>query len=243
MQTYNFKYAQKPNIDYDTFRKSLLTADADKQVNKLRNKDLEDNKFLSWIKNVHHLNTIINPSNKDLDRDEQKELEHALVLRDKDEELNDDFLEKRLLSSSADNTIESFNKYLNIMLNRHLKFNEIEEAEIKKRKIEDLDLNNITEHFISKKAIIDKAYVGFIQYKATVNQQEAQFIKRIFDDLKSTLEFYIDLSWKLRKNREDVLLKNQHLIDQNNEFLNALTAIKQMKNTENSDYYLFGIKR
>ena len=61
--------------------------------------------------------------------------------------------------------------------------------------------------------------------------------------MKGILEFYIDLSLKLRKNREDEILRNKQLIDQNNDFLNAMTAVKQMKSTENLDYYLFGIKR
>jgi hypothetical protein len=38
-------------------------------------------------------------------------------------------------------------------------------------------------------------------------------------------------------------VKNQELVAQNNDFLDAMTAVKQMKSTENLDYYLFGIKR
>lgn len=126
------------------------------------------------------------------------------------------------------------------MLNSHLKFNSIEEAEIKHRKIEDLDLNNITEHFVSKKTIIDKAFSCYINYKTTINSEEAHFLERINRELRSTLDFYIDLYWKLRKSREDQLSNNQALIEQNNDFLNAMTAVKQMKSTENLDYYLFG---
>jgi hypothetical protein len=239
VQKFNLKNQKKNSIDYDTFRKALITnnLDADSLAGKLA---VKENQFLTKIKTLDELNQLLNPANKDLDKNEQKEQEFAFTLKDKDLDLNDSQLEKRLLENNCDNPIASFQKYLSIMLSSHLKFNSIEESEIKNRKIEDLDLNNITEHFISKKTIIDKAFSSYIKYKATVNAQEALFLERTHQELKSTLDFYIDLYWKLRKNREDQLVKNQALIDQNNDFLNAMTAVKQMKSTENLDYYLFG---
>ena len=76
-----------------------------------------------------------------------------------------------------------------------------------------------------------------------MNIQESHFVERIYNYLRGTVEFYIDLSWKLRITREDEIAKNNLLIEQNNDFLNAMTAVKQMKSTENLGYYLFGIKR
>ena len=92
------------------------------------------------------------------------------MLKDVDNELLDNELEKKLLEVQNTETLEGFNKYMKIMLGRHLKFNDIEEAEIKNRKLEDLDLDTIIEHYISKKSILEKASAAFIQFKSIQNK-------------------------------------------------------------------------
>jgi len=239
---YNFKNGKNMSIGYESFRNTLLSKNA--QDEKMSSRvSTKENQMLSNIKSISHLNELLNPSNKDLENNGGYDLDMAVQLKDKDLDLQDEQLEKRLFEKDNGDSIGGLHKYLDIMFKRHLQFNTTEESEIKHRKIEDLDLDNITEHFISKKTILDKVFMSYISSKASVDQHEAQFLQRIFRDMKSTVEFYVDLSYKLRKNREEELNKNDDLIDQNNDFLNAMTAVKQMKSTENLDYYLFGIKR
>ena len=119
---------------------------------------------------MKELDDLLNPANRDIDKDEEKELELAQMLNDIDKELPDSELENKLLDVQNTEILEGFEKYMEIMLGRHLKFNDIEEAEIKNRKLEDLDLDNIIEHFISKKTILEKVVAAFTQYKSTKNK-------------------------------------------------------------------------
>jgi hypothetical protein len=171
-QKYNFKDDKiNGNIDYDSFRKSLMTPQ------KLM---IPKSSNLNQIKTVDHLNQLLNPGNKILDRNYQRDLEDGVNLNDQDIDLNDDQLDDKLLNPENEQAIESLSKYMNIMLTRHLKFNQIEELEIKKRRVEDLDLDNITEHFISKKTILNKVFDSYIKYKSQVNHYEAQFLNDIY---------------------------------------------------------------
>lgn len=186
VQTYNFKnHKMNGNIDYDSFRQSLLRTEKP-MIPKSSN--------LNQIKTIDHLNELLNPGNKNLERAEQMELENAVALHDKDIDISDKQLEEKLLNPDGELAVESLSKYMKIMLDRHLQFNRIEELEIKKRKVEDLDLNNITEHFVSKKTILNKVFDSYIKYKSQVNHHEAQFLKDVYQDLVSILEFYIDFS-------------------------------------------------
>ena len=230
-------------IGYDDFREILLKTENYSQTAKRKIHKTKDNKFLASIQTVSELNQLLNPSNKDLERSDHNNEDFGAMLRDKHLDMEDEELENTLLYNEDSQTIENFDKYLDIMLDRHLKFNQIEEDEFKKRNIDDLDLNNITEHFVLKKTILNKVFQTYINYKSKINSHESEFIRRMYQDMLRILEFYIGFSVKLRKTKENEFEKNQNLIAQNNDFLDAMTAVKQMKSTEKLDYYLFGIKR
>lgn len=149
IQTYNFKSHKMGGIiEYDAFRENLLKSQNGRLTARSGQKQHE-NKFLNSIQSVEQLNQLLNPSGKRIGNNTN--IEHYDTLRrDSNFCMNDVQLERTLLKNEDSLSIESFTKYLDIMLNRHLKFNKIEENEIKKRNVDDLDLNNINEHFVSK---------------------------------------------------------------------------------------------
>ncbi|CAI2371021.1 unnamed protein product [Moneuplotes crassus] len=227
---------------YDEFKQTLIMTE--KRIGHSRESSkLYDHKFLASIKSASQLDDLLDPSKKVFERDKKNEEDFTDLFKDKDFDLNDKDLEETLLNDPESQTIESIRKYMTIMLGRHLKFNNIEEQEILKRKVEDLDLNSINEHFVSKKVILSKAFDTYIKFKSNFNHYEADFIKNAYTELKGILEFFIDITLKLRKTNEGEYNKNQDLIRQNNNFLDAVNAVKQMNRTQNLDYYLFGIKR
>ena len=87
---------------------------------------------------MEQLNAYINPANYDLDKNDET---HRLQQMSKpvDEHTQKAILENKLKDFESKNAIENFDNYMNIMLSKHLKFNEVEEAEIKKRKLEGQD--------------------------------------------------------------------------------------------------------
>lgn len=134
-------------IDYKTFTNSISRS----KPRDLK-PDIASHKYLDSIKTVSELHKIINPGNFDLDKNDELNRLQKMMIKPDDTKMTDQQLGDKIKTNEIkkNNHLEDFDNYLNIMLGRHLKFNEIEEAEIKKRKLEDLDLNHITEHFISK---------------------------------------------------------------------------------------------
>ena len=108
-------------------------------------------------------------------------------------------------------SFEELEEHLALLLDKHEDMNELEEEEAKKRKLEDMDLNRIHEHFTSKKNILEKIFSSFLQLKRGHHKREAAFVQLIYEKLKNSLDFYMVLFWKLRKSREDEVEMNKML--------------------------------
>ena len=73
-------------------------------------------------------------------------------------------------------SFEELEEHLALLLDKHEDMNELEEEETKKRKLEDMDLNRIHEHFTSKKNILEKIFGSFLQMKRGHHKREAAFV-------------------------------------------------------------------
>jgi len=74
----------------------------------------------------------------------------------------------------------------------------MEEDDIKNWKLQDINLEIVNEHFQNMKLIVEKVSGNFIAIKTSQYQEEGNFIQTLFDESRRIIEFYIDISWKLR---------------------------------------------
>lgn len=115
---------------------------------------------------------------------------------------------------------------MELMMNRHLSINEVEEHEFLKRNHQDLDMEIINEHYTTKKGILEKTMYNYIDLKRKIDMRESAFLENLVEKIMGVLEFYMTITWKLRKTYLEEKDKESQLLTQNNDFINALVAIK-----------------
>ena len=75
---------------------------------------------------------------------------------------------------------------------------EAEIQDLPNRKVDDINIELVNEHFSNQKTLLKKVSDKFIDLKRNQNFEEAELVQTILFEYQQALEFYIGLSWKLR---------------------------------------------
>lgn len=168
IETKPFKFkVDNRMIDYQTFA-DYLGDKFNKTQGKIVKPNLEKTKFLETVQSLGELNDYLNPGNYDLDKNDEKHRLQMLMHK-----ANEDH---RKQEAKNETDYLNFQKFMTEFLHLNIAgegADYIEDA--KKHKQEDIDLNHLTEHFISKKSILDKALINYSEYKADQSIQNAKF--------------------------------------------------------------------
>ena len=75
---------------------------------------------------------------------------------------------------------------------------EAEIQDLPNRKVDDINIELVNEHFSNQKTLLKKVSDKFIDLKRNQNFEEAELVQTILFEYQQALEFNIGLSWKLR---------------------------------------------